>query len=462
MSRAQVVTLRAAAVWGTTVVATDYLTPGRSLKIGEGPGAVIAKPDSASVSELPIRAVGTGWELDARGATGGEVFLRGRKEDPADLGRVGAPIPIVAGDYGLIQYGNFGIFFQFANAVPAMKKKRRPDFGLLFSFLFAAVAVGGGLALIWAITTPVGIPKPLELTSQAELLLQFNVKQEDEIPPPQTGKAEDDKGQGVKDPGAKDPKPQGGGKKVKGDEGKLGKNGDAKETHQPGEIRAGLGGMAEALSSDVGEEVKKTLGTISSVADALGGLRSDDIVLGAGSGTGLQGTGPAGGGTEAGGVPFGSGTLDTGWGPGRGGGFGSGAGGPGGRGLGGTGKGGLGGGDGSGKGGDGERKVAGVEKAASGQGLSPEQIARVVRSRMGAFQACYESAAASDPGLKGNVGIAFSVSTSGSVSAANITGSSLKNPRVEGCMLRTFQRLHFPTADKPTNASFPFAFRAKK
>lgn len=466
MSRSQpAVTLRTAAVWGTTVLVADNLTPGKSLKIGEGDGAVVNRPDNASVSELPIRAVGSGWELDARGATGGEVFLRGRKENPAELGRVGAPIPIVAGDYGLIQYGNFGIFFQFANAVPAMKKRRRADLGLLFSFLFASVAVGGGLALIWAITTPIGIPKPLELTSQAELMLQFNVKQEEEVPPPpQAGPADDSKGQGIKDPGAKDPKPQGGGKKIRGDEGKLGRNGEAKETHQPGEIRAGLGGMAEALSSDVGEEVKKTLGTISSVADALGGLRSGDIVLGAGSGTGLHGVGPAGGGTEEGGVPFGSGTLDTGWGPGRGGGFGSGSGGPGGRGLGGSGRGGLGGGDGTGtgKGGDGERKVAGVEKSASGQGLSPEQIARVVRSRMGAFQACYESAAASDPSLKGNVGIAFSVSPSGSVSAASITGSSLKNPRVEGCMLRTFQRLHFPVADKPTNASFPFAFRAKK
>ncbi len=466
MSRAQpVVTLRTAAVWGTTVLAARSLAPGKSLKVGEGEGAVVNKPDNASVSELPIRAVGNGWELDARGATGGEVYLRGRKEDPADLGRVGAPIPIVAGDYGLIQYGNFGIFFQFSSAVPAIKAKRRPDLGLLFSFLFAAVAVGGGLALIWAITTPIGIPKPLELTSQAELMLQFNVKQEEEVPPPpQAGQAEDSKGQGVKDPGAKDPKPQGGGQKLKGAEGKLGKGGDAKETHQPGEIRAGLGGMAEALSSDVGEEVKKTLGTISSVADALGGLRSGDIVLGAGSGTGLHGTGPAGGGTAEGGVPFGSGTLDTGWGPGRGGGFGSGTGGPGGRGLGGAGRGGLGGGDGSGtgKGADGERKVAGVEKAQSGQGLSPEQIARVVRSRMGAFQACYESAAAADPTLKGNVGIAFSVSPGGSVSAASVTGSSLKNPRVEGCMLRTFQRLRFPAADKPTNASFPFAFRAKK
>src|SRR5689334_18172028 len=161
---APVVTLRTAAVWGTTVLAADNLTPGRSLVVGDGEGAVVAKPDTASISDNPIRAVGGGWELDTRGATGGEVYLRGRKEDPADLGRVGAPIPIVAGDYGLVQYGNFGIFFQFSNAVPAMKKKRRPDWGFLFSFLFAAVAVGGGLALIWAITTPRGIPKPLELT----------------------------------------------------------------------------------------------------------------------------------------------------------------------------------------------------------------------------------------------------------------------------------------------------------
>ena len=81
---------------------------------------------------------------------------------------------------------------------------------------------------------------------------------------------------------------------------------------------------------------------------------------------------------------------------------------------------------------------------------------------MGAFQACFEAASASDPSLKGNVGIAFSISPSGGVSAANVSGSSLKNPRVEGCMLRTFQRLKFPAADKPTNASFPFAFRASK
>ena len=459
------IVLRTAAVWGTTVLAVRNLGTGESLKLSDGEGNLVAKPDGAQVSDFPVRAVGTGWELDARGATGGELLLRGRRENPADLGRSGAPIPIVAGDYGLIQYGNFSVFFQFSQAAPIIKRRRRPDWALFLSFIFAMVAVGGGLALIWAITTPQGIPKPLELTTQQELELQFNLK-EDEMPPtPPTSGKEEDKGAGIKDPGAKDKKETGGGKKIQGAEGKLGRNGKETTTKQTGDIRAGLGGMSEALSSDVGDEVKKTLGTISSVADALGGLRSDQIVLGAGSGTGLKGSGNGGGGDAPGGVPFGSGTLDTGWGPGKGGGFGSGSGGPGGRGLGGNGKGGLGGGDGSGAGtgtGDGEHRVAGKNAAPPGQGLSPDQIARVVRSRMGAFQACYEIATAHDPTLKGNVGVAFSISPGGSVSSASITGSSLSNPRVEGCILRAFNRLQFPTADKPTNASFPFSFRPSK
>jgi hypothetical protein len=452
------VVLRAAAVWGTTVIKARSLASGESLKFGEDPEAFVAKPDGSPMSDFPIRAVAAGWELDARGATGGEIVLRGRRESPAALGASGAPIPIVAGDYGVVQYGNFSVFFQFANAVPALKKKRRFDWGFFLSFLFAMIAVGGGLALMWAITTPRGIPKPIELTSQADLLAQLNLKPEDIPPPPQAG--QQDKGAGVPQPGAKDTKPQGGGKKIKGAEGRLGKQGPEKQIKLTGEPAAGLGGMAEALNSDVGDEVKKTLGTISSVADALGGLRSDSIVLGQGSGTGLRGGGPGGGGTTEGGVPFGSGTLATGWGPGKGGGFGSGSGGPGGRGLGGPGHGGLGAGEGSGSGtGGGERKVVGGGGAKAGQGLTPEQINRVVMSRMGAFRACYEIALDKDPTAHGGVSVAFSVSPGGDVASASVSHSSLGNPRVEGCVLRTFNRLRFPAADKATNANYPFLFK---
>lgn len=458
------IVLRAAAVWGTSVLGVRHLMGGQSFSLGDGEGAVVPKPDRSPASDVPIRAVGNGWELDLRGATGGALYLRGRRENPADLATSPAPIAIVAGDYGLIQYGpNFSVFFQFAHAPPVLKGRTRIEWSLLFAFLFAAVAVGGALALIWAITTPIGIPKPLELTSQAELAVKFNLKDEQIEPEANKGDEDSDKGKGIKDPGAKDKKEQGGGKKIKGAEGSLGKQGLADKTELKGEIKSGLGGMVEALNSDVGDEVRKTLGTISSVADALGGLRSDNIVLGQGSGTGLKGSGPGGGG-DGEGVPFGAGTLETGWGPGRGGGFGSGSGGPGGKGSGGYGKGGKGGeeGSGTGSGKGGEHKVVGKDAPKAGQGLSPSQISRVVMSRYGAFRACYESAAARDPGMQGNVSVSWSITPGGSVAGANIGGSSLGNARVEGCIKRQFMRLQFPTADKPTNASWTFSFRPSK
>jgi hypothetical protein len=447
------IVLRAATVWGTTVLATRLLAPGQSLRIGED----AQKPETSAGSDFPIRAVGAGWELDARGATGGEVVLRGRRENPAELGQSGAPIPIVPGDFGLIQYGNFSIFFQFTEAPRALPKRRRINWPLLLSFVFSCIAAGGGLALIWAVTTPRGIPKPLELTTDAELALQFNVKPE-ELVAESANEERAEKAPGAKDTGAKDKKEQGGGKKARGAEGKLGQRGREAKHEQTGEPDRGLGGMAEVLSSDVGDEVKKTLDTISSVADALGGLRSENVVLGQGQGLGLRGT-AAGGGGDTEGVPFGAGTLDTGWGAGKGAGFGAGRGGPG-RGLG-NGRG-QGQGEGTGAGDGGERLVGAKGAVRTGMGLSPDQIRRVVMSRMGAFQACYEIATARDPTLKGGVTVNFSISPGGTVSSVGISNSSLGNPRVEGCVTRQFGRLKFPTADKPTNAAFPFVFRPSK
>src|SRR5688572_23038424 len=97
--------LRTAAVWGTYVVASRELNPGEPLVIGDQPHALIAKPDASNMAELPLRPVGNGWELDPRGASGGVLYLRGRQEDPAALVRAGAPVQVVAGDYGVLQYG---------------------------------------------------------------------------------------------------------------------------------------------------------------------------------------------------------------------------------------------------------------------------------------------------------------------------------------------------------------------
>ena len=84
-----------------------------------------------------------------------------------------------------------------------------------------------------------------------------------------------------------------------------------------------------------------------------------------------------------------------------------------------------------------------------------------MRARSGAFRACYETAAARDPKLQGGVTVSFTVSPGGDVTA-RIANSSLANARVESCVLRMFNRLHFPTADKSTSANWPLVFRPGK
>src|SRR5208282_5590196 len=62
-----------------------------------------------------------------------------------------------------------------------------------------------------------------------------------------------------------------------------------------------LGGLSEVLNGETGEQIKSTLQTINTVANALSGLNSANIVLGSGSGTSLKGGGAGGGGTGGGG-----------------------------------------------------------------------------------------------------------------------------------------------------------------
>lgn len=432
--------LRTAAVWGTFVLASRELRSGQSLSVGEGAAALVAKPDQSAIVDLPIRAVGNGWELDARGATGGALHLRGRQEDPAELGRRGAPVPIVAGDYGVLQYGAFSVFFQFAHAAPVPRGRLRVDLGLLLAFVFAILTVGGSLLLLYMLFPAQDLPKPLELTNPEELAVQYHFTP---APPDPAPGAESEGAAGAK---AKDPKPTAGSPSKR----KPGPDKPSAEPPAPGPgAPQSLSAMTDVMQGAVGKEVLETLGTISSVSEALGGLGAAGVVLG--GQTGGFGTRASGGGAgEGGSAVFGAGTLDTG--------FGSGAGLAGnGRGRSGSGTGT--GGDGNGRGG--ERRLEAVAAAAPGQGLSPDQISRVVRARQGAFRACYDSAAARDPKLAGGITVSFSVSPAGSVTA-RIASSSLANARVESCVLRTFNRLRFPTADAPTSANWPLVFRPGK
>jgi hypothetical protein len=456
--------LRVATVWGTTILGVRLLERGQSFELAGDGDAVTALPDGVSVSPVPIRAGAGGWELDARGVVAGVLKLRGRDENPATLAEAG-PIPILPGDYGLLQYGLYSLFFQYTTPGTPLTTRFNVETLALLALLSSGILHAGGLGLLRALMTPPPLNKPLELTNPDEYAALFGLTRPlmEEPPPPQPSNEKNGGGSGVKDPGAKDKKKQGGGQKIVGAEGKAGMKGKEDHTELPGDIKpvTHYGGLDEVLTSDTGKEMQQALKNIDTVANALGGLNSANVVLGSGPGTGLKGTGSGGGGTGAG-VMFGSGTMQTGWGPGTGGGYGAGSGGPGGPGRGGNGLGGSGGGTGTGNGpgnGPGERGVAAnTGGPPTHGGLSPEQVRRVVVAHTGALRACYEFEAQKDPTLRGGVTVAWTIDQSGAVTSASLAGSTIHNPRVEGCVVRQVKTFHFPSSDGSTQASFPFKF----
>jgi hypothetical protein len=367
----------------------------------------------------------------------------------------------------------FSVFFQYTAAAPPLERRRSrwmlplsmigrllqlsdPLSGLsLFSSIVLHLGLIGLLIVNW---TPPDYRLPPELIGPEDYAERFGLKRV--LPETEASNAANDKTSAPKGPAKqsiKDVKKQGGGQKVQGKEGNAGLNGKEDHNELPGEIKptTSYGGLSEALA-DTGTEIKKTLSEIETVADALGGLNSANIVLGSGPGTGLRGVGTGGGGSGAG-VMFGSGVLRTGWGAGIGGGFGSGGGhGPGGGGNGGNGTG-LGAGGGGG-GGPGEHGIQGVAAGATHGGLSPEQIRRVVLAHRGALQACYEIEAQKDPSLRGGVTASWTIDPTGGVTSATLAGSTIHNARVEGCVLRQVRTWHFPSSDGVSQATFPFSF----
>jgi hypothetical protein len=468
--------LRVAAAWGTTIIGVKLLERGQDCVLGETAGALSAIPDGVGASNRPLRAVAGGWELDARGAVSGVVRLRGREENVAGLTSTQAAVPVLPGDHGLIQYGLFSVFFQYTAPAPALVKRRSglmlplaaigrllslsdPLSGLsLFSSVVLHFGIIGLLIVNW---TPPDYRLPPELAGPDDYAERFGLKRL--LPEMEPAGPAKDKGpaapKGPTDRGNKDVKKPGGGQKIQGKEGTAGLNGKEDHNDLPGEIKptTNYGGLSEALA-DTGTEIKKTLSEIQTVADALGGLNSANIVLGSGTGTGLHGAGAGGGGTGAG-VMFGSGVLHTGWGAGMGGGFGTGGGhGPGGGGAGGNGAGGAGGGGSGGGGGPGEHGLQGAAAVAAHGGLSPEQIRRVVLAHRGALQACYEIEAQKDPSLRGGVTASWTIDPSGGVTSAGLAGTTIHNARVEGCVLRQVRTWHFPSSDGVSQATFPFSF----
>lgn len=161
---------------------------------------------------------------------------------------------------------------------------------------------------------------------------------------------------------------------------------------------------------------------------------------GTGGGLGVSGTGKGGGGTGEGTIGLGGiGTIGHGGGTGTGQGYGA----------------------GGGKLRGGKDKTPTVRQGTtevSGQ-LAPEIIRRVVRQRFNQLRYCYEKSLVSKPDLQGKVVVRFVIDSTGAVTKAEATSSTLGDDTATACIVSVFKKMQFP---KPVtgsvNASYPLVF----
>jgi hypothetical protein len=97
-----------------------------------------------------------------------------------------------------------------------------------------------------------------------------------------------------------------------------------------------------------------------------------------------------------------------------------------------------------------------------GEGLSPAEVGQVVMARYPDFRACYTLFMGAHPARDGSVTVSYTITPRGRPDGATIGNSTLREQRVEDCILRRFATLRFPASDHPTHASFTFSFKGNK
>jgi hypothetical protein len=324
--------------------------------------------------------------------------------------------------------------------VPALPWSERIDKPLIGSAL-SVTLLFGMLYLVLSMIPPSPESVLLEIQAAQDRYVELLLEVEEEIQEKKNGeaggeKAADEEGaMGRKDVVDENMKAQ-----VKGD-----------DTGDPEVIRARKQQVADAAVSDI----------LSSIDSGL--LDGDQSAVALGSLEGFQGNQQ---GAMAGNA-FGSeglGSVGTGMG---GGGFGTNTYGGGGIGTVGFGKGGGKGGYGSGVGNTGGRKAKRPKvrmlapKVDSGS-LPKEIIRRVIQSRAGAYQNCYERQLQLKRDLNGKIEMKINISGQGKVLAARVIASTMNSAPVEQCIAQNIKKLKFPAPKngKMVVVRYPFRFQS--
>lgn len=98
------------------------------------------------------------------------------------------------------------------------------------------------------------------------------------------------------------------------------------------------------------------------------------------------------------------------------------------------------------------------------EGLTREEVGRVIHSHISEIRYCYESSMLRSPDLEGKLVLDFSIGSNGAVKTAAVKESSLNDARLDDCILRRLTKWSFPKPNGGVDVavSYPFVFKALK
>jgi TonB family protein len=341
-------------------------------------------------------------------------------------------VAITRGDWGVLEFGDVELFFQFVRPEVIIGRKPAMDMeGPAVSATLACLFVVGTFfttaQFFWDPTGSITQNK----VDRRFLKVDVNITQEKDEQLLEIGEEDDSVG-----------------KRAEGEEGKFGDPDkdptlESKVPRRDGQMVSKIDpkkiGLADMLSSKMASS-----GAISSIlsdadafdnrmAVAMAGTGSELVVGYGAGGMGFKGTGPGGGGTGGYGRIHGLGRVDTGGGMGM-------------------------------RAGLGHKKAANVGKISLGgmQGsgfCQRNNIQQVVMMRAGAIRACYEAQLQIHEGLAGKIAVRWTINLEGGVEGASVTENTMGNTAVQECVLRAIRNMRFA---KPEGGvcvvAWPFVF----
>lgn len=432
--------LRVALVWNGTVQWEEQLAIPRP--VGLGKNELFALPEGLGTERIVmLEPAGVGYRFVPSEHVSGAIFLSGERTDVRSLA---GPTMLGPDDYGVLNVGPVAVFFQ---SLRPMANNLRTGFSL-DAALIGCIALAAFLVLSLLVVLrleDVARPRIADgaLDMSSDIVREYMVTPP---PPPERQSVVPESGNEQRTPG-RESESESSGRRARNDEGRVGRQDAQQENTQiSGEQNEQIAtrvrslGLLGALAGPDGNPLAQAL-NLPTTSDILGGMGNVQNITGRGTGgSGLRGSGTGGGGNGPGGL-FASGGV-------------------------GNGSGGVGLSNGQGGGGTGapgrpRAEVAvrvGAGRPAVNGGLSADQIQRVVRQNSSAIRYCYETQVQRRPNLRGQISIGFSIGTTGAVASARVANSSMGSPDVEGCIVRVFRRMRFPSSEGESRGSFPFNF----